>query len=156
MSSESHFKTILGTIGVMVVFGFLALILSGFAGRESVEERAYRGEFSAETTAARWKNLEDTKAAQSEVYNAAKVAEALVAVGKAKVAPAKTDIVVPGSPTFLKQMEQQSAPPTPPAGEAPVEGGDAAGGDKQPEAKPEAPAEPAPAAAEDAKPEAKQ
>lgn len=98
-------KLILGSIGVLVFFGFLTLILSGFAGRESLAERTFMGEFDAETTEQRWANLEEVRAAQDEAFDPAKVDEALAAIAAAPAAPSKTDAVVPGSPTFLKQSE---------------------------------------------------
>lgn len=110
-------KMILGTLGIFVVFGFLALILSGFAGNESAEERAYKGEFSKETTEARWANLEEVQAAQTEAFDQAKVDAALEKIGSTVAKPAKTAIVVPGSPTFLKQSEQPAEAPA----EAPAE-----------------------------------
>lgn len=103
-------KMILGTLGIFVVFGFLALILSGFAGNESPEDRAYKGEFSEEIIETRWKNLEEVETAQSEVYDEAKVNAAMEKIMSSVAEPKKTGIVVPGSPTFLKQSEQPAAP----------------------------------------------
>jgi hypothetical protein len=108
-SSATSFKYIVGTLGLFAVFGFLALVLSGFAGRESIEERAYMGSFSPDIIEARWANREEVDASQAALVDESKMDKALVAVAKSPVASAATDIVVPGSPTFLKQMEEQAA-----------------------------------------------
>ena len=136
-------KMILGTLGIFVLFGFLALILSGFAGHESVEDKVYQGEFSKETTEARWKNLEEVQKVQNEAFDQTKVDAAFSKVVSSASKPAKTELVIPGSPTFLKQAEAPSAPaaeaitPAPAAATAP---------------KTEAPAKPAPVEAAPAKP----
>lgn len=132
---------ILGTLGIFVVFGFLALILSGFAGHESVEEKVFQGEFSKEVTEARWKNLEDIQTAQEGVLDQGKVESAYSKVISSASKPAKTEHVIPGSPTFLKQAEEQAAP----AADAPpvpkAEGGAAPAA--KPAAEKPAPAQPA-------------
>jgi len=156
-------KMILGTLGIFVLFGFLALILSGFAGHESVEDKVYQGEFSKETTEARWKNLEEVQKVQNEAFDQTKVDAAFSKVVSSASKPAKTELVIPGSPTFLKQAEAPSAPaaeaitPAPaaatapkteaPAKPAPVEAAPV----KAAPAKP-APAKPAPVEAAPAKP----
>lgn len=125
-------KPILWTVLIFALFGFLALILSGRLGSKSPENRAFEGEFSAETTKQRWANLAEVSEAQTALVDEAKVDAALAALVQSPGKPAATEIVVPGSPTFLKQMEQQAAPAT----EAP-----------KPEAPAPAPATPAPAPA---------
>ncbi len=128
-------KLVLGTLGIFAVFGFLVLILSGYVGRESLEDRAYMGDFSPEVTAQRWANLEEIEKAQSLLVDQAKVDAALEALVKSAPKAEATPIVVPGSPTFLKQMEQPAAPVEAPApASAPVEA-----------PAPAAPATPAPA-----------
>lgn len=131
----SNPKQVLWTLLIFVLFGFLALIISGRLGAKSPENRAYMGEFSEETTRQRWENLKEVEGAQSALVDEAKVRGALEAIAKAPPAPAATDVVVPGSPTFLKQMEQPAAPAPAPAAPAPA-----------PAATP-APATPAPAPA---------
>ncbi len=111
-SSLIPFKQIVGTLGLFAVFGFLASVLSGFAGRESIEEREYKGAFSPEVTEARWANREEIDAAQAKLFDADKVSKALAAIAKSPAAPSESAIVVPGSPTFLKQMKEQSATDT--------------------------------------------
>ncbi|MEC5126993.1 hypothetical protein VSU19_09545, partial [Verrucomicrobiales bacterium BCK34] len=106
--SESKVKRFIGTLGIFVFFGFLALILFQNAGSESLEDRAARGDFDEATTQARWENLKTVTEAQK--VDAKKIEAAMAAVAKTPVAPAKTDLVVPGSPTFLKQMEAPAAP----------------------------------------------
>ena len=108
-SSSIPLKYIVGTLGLFAVFGFLALVLSGFAGRESIEEREYKGAFSSEVTEARWANREEVDAAQAKLVDADKVSKALAAIAKSPNATSESGIVVPGSPTFLKQMEDQAA-----------------------------------------------
>ncbi|MDP4938041.1 MAG: hypothetical protein NWR21_01890, partial [Verrucomicrobiales bacterium] len=103
-------KLVLGTLGIFVIFGFLALILSGYAGNESLEDRAYMGDFTPEVTAQRWANLEEIEKAQGALVDQAKVDAALAALVSAAPKAEATAIVVPGSPTFLKQMEQPAAP----------------------------------------------
>ena len=116
----SNPKQVLWTLLIFALFGFLALIISGRLGAKSPENRAYMGEFSEETTRQRWENLKEVEGAQSALVDEAKVRGALEAIAKAPPAPAATDVVVPGSPTFLKQMEQPATPaPAPAATPAP-------------------------------------
>lgn len=132
--------------GLLIVFGFLVVILANFAEKESLEERAYRGDFDAETIATRWTNLEEVTAAQTQSLDEVKLAKAMDVVAETKAAPAASDIVVPGSPTFMKQMEKaaektEAAEPekSAPAGET----GSAPAKKEAPEGKPEAtPAKP--------------
>ncbi len=141
-------KWYLVTIAVFVVFGFLALVLLGFVGNESAEDRAYAGEFSPETTTQRWANLEEVRGAQAALVDEAKIKAAMEAILKAPAKVEPTNIVVPGSPTFLEQTaatansEAPTEPSTPPV----KEGAEAA--TKESPA-PEAPA-PAPAPAPEA------
>ncbi|MDA8908770.1 hypothetical protein N9I65_01190 [bacterium] len=130
-STSSPFKVFLGAMGVFVFFGFLALILSGYAGHESLEDRAYMGEFDAETIQQRWANLEEIETAQSSLLDEKKVAAEMTALVKNAPKAAKSSVVVPGSPTFMKQIEEASAPKE----EAPAKPAEAA--------KPAAPATPA-------------
>jgi hypothetical protein len=116
----SNPKQVLWTLLIFVLFGFLALIISGRLGAKSPENRAYMGEFSEETTRQRWENLKEVEGAQSALVDEAKVRGALEAIAKAPPAPAATDVVVPGSPTFLKQMEQPATPAPAPAAPAPA------------------------------------
>src|SRR5690606_27041972 len=125
-------KLILGAFGIFVFFGFLALILFGYVGRESPEDRAAKGDFTPEVTAQRWANLEEITEAQSALVDEAKVEAALEALVKAAPKPEATTIVVPGSPTFLKQLEQAESP----AEEKPA--AEAAAPEKPAEAKPAA------------------
>jgi hypothetical protein len=111
-------KQVLWTLLIFALFGFLALILSGRLGAKSPENRAYMGEFTEEATKLRWDNLKEVKEAQTALVDPAKVKSALEALAKSATKPAATDIVVPGSPTFLKQMEQQAAPAAAPAAAA--------------------------------------
>jgi len=108
-------KLVLGTIGIFVIFGFLALILSGFAGHESVEDRAYMGDFTPEQIALRWANLKEVSEAQSGLVDQGKITAALEAIAQAPPKAAATTVVVPGSPTFLKQMEEAAAAAPAPA-----------------------------------------
>ncbi|MEQ1842468.1 MAG: hypothetical protein ABL994_18870, partial [Verrucomicrobiales bacterium] len=61
----SNPKLVLVTLGIFALFGFLALILSGYVGNESPEDRAYKGDFTPEQTAQRWANLKEVKEAQT-------------------------------------------------------------------------------------------
>ncbi|MBL9157881.1 MAG: hypothetical protein JNJ70_10435 [Verrucomicrobiales bacterium] len=133
----SNPKQVLWTLLLFALFGFLALIVSGRLGAKSPENRSYMGEFSEETTQTRWDNLKEVKEAQTALVDEAKVKAALEALSKSAPKPAATDVVVPGSPTFMKQMEQQSAPA--PAAPAPAPAQPAASS-----ATPAAPATPAP------------
>lgn len=144
-------KQVLWTLLIFALFGFLALILSGRLGSKSPENRAYMGEFTAEATKLRWDNLNEVKEAQTALVDPAKVKSALEALAQSAPKPAATDIVVPGSPTFLKQMEQQAAPAAAPAGApatpAPATPAPAPAAPAQPAAPaPAAPASAAPAA----------
>lgn len=109
----SNPKQVLWTLLIFALFGFLALIVSGRLGDKGPENRAYMGEFSEETTQARWDNLKEVKEAQTALVDQAKVKAALEALSKSAPKSAATDVVVPGSPTFMKQMEQQAAPAAP-------------------------------------------
>ena len=99
------------TLVLLVSFGFVVLVLTGNFGRESIEDRAYMGDFSAETIEARWANFEEVKATQAGLVDMVKVDDALSSLAGNIPDPAKTDILVPGSPTFLKQSECSGATP---------------------------------------------
>lgn len=138
--------------GLFLVFGFLVLILSNFAEQNSLEERAYMGDFDQATIDTRWENLKAVKEAQSGLFSEEKVAKAMAAVASAEAKPAPTDIVVPGSPTFLKQMEAPAEEAKPAGDSKPAEAPEssepakvpAPGESAAPEAAPKA-AAPAPA-----------
>jgi len=106
-SSAPFLKLVLAGAGILVFFGFLVLILSGYVGRESSQERAYQGDFDEETIETRWNNLEEVKTAQEELVDPANVDSALDELAKAPPEPAKTEVVVPGSPTFMKQSQEK-------------------------------------------------
>lgn len=133
----SNLKQVLWTLVIFGLFGFLALIVSGRLDARNPVNRAYKGEFSKETTDLRWTNLDEVKKAQSALVDPAKVSAALETLAKAPAKPAPTTVVVPGSPTFLKQAEQQAAAAPAPA-PAP-----AAAPATQPAAAPATPAAPA-------------
>lgn len=132
----SNPKQVLWTLAIFALFGFLALLVTGRLDSKSPANRAFEGEFTDATTRQRWANFKEVEEAQRALFDPAKVAAALEAIAKAPGKPEPSTIVVPGSPTFLKQMEQQAAP-------APAAPGAAAPGAAAP-AKPAAPA-PAPA-----------
>ncbi len=144
----SNPKQVLWTLLIFALFGFLALILSGQLGAKNPENRAYMGEFTEEATKLRWDNFKEVKEAQNALVDPAKVKSALEAIAKSAPKPAPTDLVVPGSPTFLKQMEQQAAPApaTPGAAPAPAAPAPAATTTPAPAPAPSQPAAPAPAA----------
>lgn len=147
-------KAVLWTLGLFALFGFLALILTGQLGSKSPENRAYQGVFPPERTAERWANLEEVKSAQSALLDEAKVSAALQALAKSPAKPETTDLVVPGSPTFLKQMEQAAAAEAKPAEAKPAPAAEVKPAEAKPaEAKPESEAKPA-APAAPAKPDA--
>ncbi|NRB74099.1 MAG: hypothetical protein HRU46_07050 [Verrucomicrobiales bacterium] len=108
-SNSSSAKALLTGVAILVSFGFIVLILTSNSGRESVEDIAYKGEFTAEVTEARWANLEEITAAQEALVDPAKVDAAFKDLAKNPPAAAKSDIVVPGSPTFMKQAEEAVA-----------------------------------------------
>jgi hypothetical protein len=144
----SNPKQVLWTLLIFALFGFLALILSGQLGAKNPENRAYMGEFTEEATKIRWDNFKEVKEAQNALVDPAKVKSALEAIAKSAPKPAPTDLVVPGSPTFLKQMEQQAAPApaAPGAAPAPAASAPAATTTPAPAPAPSQPAAPAPAA----------
>jgi len=144
----SNPKQVLWTLLIFALFGFLALILSGQLGAKNPENRAYMGEFTEEATKLRWENFKEVKEAQNALVDPAKVKSALEAIAKSAPKPAPTDLVVPGSPTFLKQMEQQAAPApaAPVAAPAPAAPAPAATTTPAPAPAPSQPAAPAPAA----------
>lgn len=116
----SNPKQVLWTLAIFGLFGFLALIVSGRLDSKNPVNRAYEGEFTDARTKERWANLDEVKGAQSALVDEAKVAAALEALAKAPAQPAPTDVVVPGSPTFLKQSQQPAAPAPAPAPPAPA------------------------------------
>lgn len=141
-------KPVLWTLAIFAAFGFLALIVSGKLASKSPENRAFEGEFSAETIKEQWANLAEVSEAQAALVDETKVDAALKALAQAPAKPAATTLVVPGSPTFLKQAEPAApaaepapaAPADPPAAPAP-----AAPAPATPAPAPAAPAAPAPA-----------
>lgn len=138
-------KAVLWTLAIFAAFGFLVLILTGRLGPASPENKAFAGEFTAETTALRLANRKEVDEAQAGLVDAAKVDAAFAALAKAPAKPAATQVLVPGSPTFLKQAEQSAAPATPTDAKAAPAAPDAKAA---PEAKaPDAPAKAAPAPA---------
>lgn len=132
-----NLKQVLWAILLFSLFGFLAFILTGNLHSRKPEDRAYQGMFSDETTQARWANLKEIEEAQSGLVDQAKLDAALKALAANVPAPASTELVVPGSPTFLKQSAQPAPAPAPaPTTPAPA-----------PAAPAPAPATPAPAPA---------
>jgi len=123
-SNSSSAKTLFIGIAILVSFGFIALILTSNSGRESIEDVAYKGEFTAEVTEARWGNLEEVSTAQAALVDSDKVDAALKELAENPPAPAKSDIIVPGSPTFMKQAEEAAAATEPAT--TPEESGDEA------------------------------
>lgn len=103
-------KTLLTGLAILVSFGFVVLILTSNFGRESIEDRAYMGDFSEETIETRWANLEEVTSAQEALVDMSKVDAAMRELAGNVPDAAKSDIVVPGSPTFMKQAEAASAP----------------------------------------------
>jgi hypothetical protein len=111
--NNSHTKTLLSGLAILVSFGFVVLILTSNFGRESIEDRAYMGDFSEETIQTRWANLEEVMASQQALVDPTKIDTAIKSLAGDIPAAAKSDIVVPGSPTFMKQTEAASTPPEP-------------------------------------------
>ena len=109
-SNSSQMKTLLTGLAILVSFGFVVLILTSNFGRESIEDRAYMGDFSEETIETRWANLEEVTSAQEALVDMSKVDAAMRELAGNIPDAAKSDIVVPGSPTFMKQAEAASAP----------------------------------------------
>ena len=144
-SPVSRVKTFLAAGGVLVVFGFLALIMMGSAGHESPEDKAYKGDFDAATTQQRWANLSEVEAAQESLLDGAKVKAAMTAVMGGAGKAAATEVVVPGSPTFLKQAEAAAAVAAPVATPAPATPAPATPAPATPAPATPAPATPAPA-----------
>ena len=141
----SNPKQVLWALLIFALFGFLALIVSGRLGAKSPENRAYMGEFTEEATKLRWDNFKEVKEAQTALVDPAKIKSSLETLAKSAPKPAATDIVVPGSPTFLKQMEQQAAPAAAPATPAPATPAPATPAPATPAPATPAPATPAPA-----------
>ena len=105
-SQSSKASNVFFAAGILLSFGFLGLILTSNAKKGSLEENAYRGEFDEATTEMRWKNLEEIESAQADIVDEAKLSQAMASVSGTAVAPAASGVVVPGSPTFMKQMEE--------------------------------------------------
>jgi hypothetical protein len=147
-----NLKQVLWTLAIFGLFGFLALIVSGRLDSKNPVNRAYEGEFTDERTRERWANLDEVKSAQASLVDHAKVDAALEALAKAPAKPTATDVVVPGSPTFLKQSQQPApaaapAPQPAPAGGAPAPAAPPAQAPAQPAPAPATPAQAAPAPA---------
>ena len=109
-SNSSQMKTLLTGLAIFVSFGFVVLILTSNFGRESIEDRAYMGDFSEETIETRWANLEEVTSAQEALVDMSKVDAAMRELAGNVLDAAKSDIVVPGSSTFMKQAEAAAAP----------------------------------------------
>ena len=115
--NNSQTKTLLSGLAILVSFGFVVLILTSNFGRESIEDRAYMGDFSEETIQTRWANLEEVTASQQALVDPTKIDTAIKSLVGDIPAAAKSDIVVPGSPTFMIQTEAASTPLEPVTGE---------------------------------------
>ncbi len=118
MSSEnrespvSGLKALLTALVVFLGVGIIAaIVFCSASGHESVQDKAARGVFNQKTIDSRNQNLAEVTAAQSALVNSEDIvaAEKQLIASAASMKPAKSDLVVPGSPTFLKQMEAASA-----------------------------------------------
>lgn len=140
----SNLKQVLWTLAIFALFGFLALIVTGRLDSKSPANRAFEGEFTDATTRQRWANFKEVGEAQRALVDPAKVAAALEVIAKAPAKPEPSTVVMPGSPTFLKQMEQQAAPaPAAPGAAAPAKPAAPAPAPAQTAPAPQAPAAPA-------------
>lgn len=105
-STAKHLRVVLGALAVLFGFAILAAILLTRDGGQDARALTAAGDFDEATTEARWKNREEVEAAQAEALDEGKLDKAIESViasaGDAK--PAKTEVVVPGSETFLKQQ----------------------------------------------------
>ncbi|MEM7599933.1 MAG: hypothetical protein AAF357_00795 [Verrucomicrobiota bacterium] len=128
-------KFLLSAILVLVFFGFVTVILSGFAGRETVADRVYMGDFTEEQIEQRWANLEEVKKEQAEVYSESAVSEAMTVLASAKTpTPETSEFVAPGTPTALGVKPEVVRAPTDPVPESePTEEGSKEEGTADPE-----------------------
>ncbi len=115
MSSDnksSSFRVVLTALAVFLGFGFVTnAILCRSIGHETVQDKAAAGVFDEATISLRQQNLDEVTTAQNALVNRKGItaAEKHIAANAASMKASKTEMVVPGSPTFLKQMEAASA-----------------------------------------------
>ncbi len=111
-STGSALKGFFDGLIIFLIFGVIsALLFSGYAGGKQAD-KDYKGVFDQATRDQRDANLAEVSEAQAKLVDAGAVAAAMkkVTAGAGGKKPAKTDLVVPGSPTFLKQAAEQAAP----------------------------------------------
>jgi hypothetical protein len=116
-TATNRFRAFWAGLLAFVSFGaVLWLALQAAGPRHAVEAGL------AERAIERGKNLAEVSAAQAAVVAPEAVASALPAtLEKLKAKPAaKTELVVPGSPTFLKQSQAPATPAPAPAAPAPA------------------------------------
>lgn len=93
-------------------FGLLGAFVIAVSPGESSIDRTKAGDFDEATTEARWNNLKEVSSAQEAAVDSAALKKAVADVIKksASSKAAKTELVVPGSPTFLKQAAAAATP----------------------------------------------
>jgi len=111
-NNSSSFRVVLSALVVFLGFGFVTnAILCRSIGHETVQDRAAAGVFDEATISLRQQNLDEVSTAQNALVNRKGItaAEKQIAANAASMKASKTEMVVPGSPTFLKQMKAASA-----------------------------------------------
>ena len=111
-TSISGSRVFLGSLIALFGFGLLVAFVIAAGPGESSIDRTKAGDFDEATTEARWNNLKEVSAAQETAVDSAALKKAVADVIKksASSKAAKTELVVPGSPTFLKQAPAPAAP----------------------------------------------
>lgn len=117
-STDNRFRAFWAGVLAFVSFGVVLWLALKVAAPREVIEPGW-----AERAAERSQNVAEVRAAQAEVLSpdAVKAAMAPTLAALKQKKAAKSDQVIPGSPTFMKQMEQPAAdaPADAPKPEAP-------------------------------------
>ena len=112
-SKVSASRSLLTSLAVFLGFGVLStFVFCWGSGHVSVQDKAAKGIFDAETVTRRTNAVAEAKLAQAALVDrdAITAAEKAIAASPAASKKAvKTDLVVMGSPTFMKQMKAATA-----------------------------------------------
>ncbi len=113
-SAVTGSRIFIGSVVALFGFGLLVTLVVASGTGQTPIDRTAAGDFDAETTKLRWKNLDEVSSAQSAALDQDALDKAMSAViqESASAKATKTELVVPGSPTFLKQAAA-AAPPAP-------------------------------------------
>jgi|GEM_PF-3062104 len=135
-TAGSRYGVFIITVVILLSFALLTgVLLSGFRVRSAID-RTGMGVFDEETVQRRVDNLATTKEEQAKVYSEEKVEAAMekVVAELSKKEATKTEMTVPGSPTFLPQSAAPAETTPAEAAPAPKPGADGAEPGTEPDA----------------------